>query len=164
MQILFAGCIPHRVAEALPTASSGDVSLPAQTAGEDVCALGFPEIGSQSTTPTVTKGIVSTVPDSQDDDAYIVTDCRVNPGNSGGPMCNFSACIAGMVTKKSRISTREDSYGMVIPASRLRKFLTENLPEKSRQLPSAKDEADAMNLKDINERVSPSVVFIENIQ
>ncbi len=132
--------------------------------GEDVCALGFPEIGSQSTTPTVTKGIVSTVPDAQAEDAYIVTDCRVNPGNSGGPMCNFYACIAGMVTKKSRISTREDSYGMVIPASRLRRFLKENLPEKSRQLPSAKDDANAMNLKDINEQVSPSVVYIENIQ
>ena len=96
--------------------------------GQSVCALGFPEIGSSSTTPTVTQGIASSIPDADDDSGFIVTDCRVNPGNSGGPLCSFNGSIAGMVTAKSNISVRTDSYGLVIPAFRLRKFLADNLP------------------------------------
>jgi S1-C subfamily serine protease len=43
--------------------------------GEDVCALGFPGVMSESITLTLTKGVVSTLPAPDDDDGYIATDC-----------------------------------------------------------------------------------------
>ena len=115
-----------------PLASTG------VSTGEDVCALGFPGVMSQNITLTFTKGVVSTVPGADDEDGYIATDCKVNPGNSGGPLCNFSGSIAGIVSAKSHISSREDSYGLVIPIARVRKFLTENLPADSRKLVTAR--------------------------
>ena len=66
--------------------------------GEDVCAMGFPGVMGQNITLTLTKGVVSTVPGPDDEEGFIGTDCKVNPGNSGGPLCNFSGSIAGMVT------------------------------------------------------------------
>ncbi len=142
----------------LPLAAAG-VAI-----GEDVCALGFPSVMSQNSTVTFTKGVVSTVPDSHDEEGYIGTDCKVNPGNSGGPLCNFSGCIAGIVSAKSHISSREDSYGLVIPADRLRAFLVEKLPRASRKLPALS--ADAANLKadELGKKVAPSVVYIETIE
>ena len=50
-----------------------------------------------------------------------------------------------MVTAKSNINSREDSYGLVIPVDRLRKFLLKNLPPDSRKLPPPS--ARAANLK-----------------
>ena len=133
-------------------------------AGQGVCALGFPEIGSNSTTPTVTQGIASSVPDSDNDAGMIVTDCRVNPGNSGGPLCSFNGSIAGMVTAKSHISVQTDSFGLVIPAARLKKFLAENLPADSAKMPREPTGAATLQLADLNDLVSPSVVHVENIQ
>ena len=31
----------------------------------------------------------------------VATDCKVNPGNSGGPLCSVTGGIAGMVTAKA---------------------------------------------------------------
>ncbi len=132
--------------------------------GEDVCALGFPGVMSESITVTLTKGVVSTVPPPDDEDAFIATDCKVNPGNSGGPLCNFLGGVAGMVTAKSNISSREDSYGLVIPVDRLRKFLLENLPPESRKLPPPPLRTTNLKLSDLAEMVQPSVVYVENIQ
>ena len=92
--------------------------------GEDVCALGWPGVMSQNITLTLTKGVVSTLPAPDDNEAFIVTDCTVNPGNSGGPLCSFRGGVAGMVTRKSQITSHESSYGMAIPVGRLRKFLS----------------------------------------
>jgi hypothetical protein len=132
--------------------------------GEDVCALGFPGMMRQSSTLTLTKGVVSTVPALDDEYGFIATDCKVNPGNSGGPLCRFSGSVAGMVTRKSGITTLEDSYGLVIPAERLRKFLLENLPSESRKLPSGSARTANLKLSGLAEIIAPSVVYIENIQ
>ena len=132
--------------------------------GEDVCAMGFPGVMAQNITLTLTKGIVSTIPGPDDAEGFIATDCKVNPGNSGGPLCDFSGNIAGMVTAKSNLSSKEDSYGLVIPVDRLRKFLAENLPAESRKLPPLPAKATNLKLSDLAEIVAPSVVYIENIQ
>jgi S1-C subfamily serine protease len=133
--------------------------------GEDVCAMGFPGILGQNITLTLTKGVVSTLPDRNVEEAYVATDCKVNPGNSGGPLlCGSSGGIAGMVTAKSHINSREDSYGLVIPVDRLRKFLLTGLPPDSRNLPPPSAEAADLKLSDLAEIVAPSVVYVENIQ
>jgi S1-C subfamily serine protease len=131
--------------------------------GEDVCALGFPGVMSQNITLTLTKGIVSTLPGPDDAEGFIVTDCKINPGNSGGPLCGFSGCT-GMVSAKSCISSLEDSYGLAIPANRLRKFLVEKIPPVSRTLPPEPVRAANFKLSELAEIIAPSVVYIENIQ
>jgi len=133
--------------------------------GEDVCALGFPGILSRNITLTLTKGIVSTLPGNpEDNDGFIATDCKVNPGNSGGPLCSFFGGIAGMVTAKSHNTSSEDSYGLVIPVARLRKFLGENLPADARRPPPQRAKTANLNLSDLAEKFAPSVVYIENLQ
>jgi len=133
--------------------------------GEDVTVLGWPGMMSQNLTLTLTKGVVSTVPDTDDNESFIVTDCTVNPGNSGGPMCSFAGGVAGMVTRKSSITSNQSSYGMAIPVSRLRKFLAEKLP-KDAKMPSAQAGSKGANMKlsELAEKIAPSVVYIENIQ
>ena len=101
----------------------------------------------------MTKGSSAPFPTADDEAGFIVTDCKVNPGNSGGPLCSFSGSIAGMVTAKSHISSREDSYGLVIPVDRLRKFLAENLPADSRKLPPAARRSGEPKLSDLAERL-----------
>ena len=132
--------------------------------GEDVCALGWPGVMSRNITLTLTKGVVSTLPAPDDNDAFIVTDCTVNPGNSGGPLCSFFGGVAGMVTRKSQITSRESSYGLAIPVGRLRKFLTEKLPPDAHMPPAQGAKSANMKLSDLAEKIAPSVVYIENIQ
>ena len=120
---------------------------------------------SQNITLTLTKGVVSTLPAADDNEAFIVTDCTVNPGNSGGPLCSFSGGVAGMVTRKSQITSNESSYGMAIPVGRLRKFLTEKLPHGGPTCRPRKSAKTAnMKLSDLAEKIQTSVVYIENIQ
>jgi len=132
--------------------------------GEDVCALGWPGLMSQNITLTLTKGVVSTLPAADDSEGFIVTDCTVNPGNSGGPLCSFCGGVAGMVTRKSQITSRESSYGLAIPVGRLRKFLTEKLPHDAHMPPPAGAKPANMKLSELAEKIAPSVVYIENIQ
>ena len=133
--------------------------------GEDVTVMGWPGMMRQNLSLTLTKGVVSTVPDTDDNESFIVTDCTVNPGNSGGPMCSFAGGVAGMVTRKSSITSNQSSYGMAIPVSRLRKFLAEKLPKDAR-MPSAQAGSKGTNMKlsELAEKIAPSVVYIENIQ
>jgi len=132
--------------------------------GEDVCAFGWPGMMSQNLTLTLTKGVVSTLPDADNDESFIVTDCTINPGNSGGPLCSLAGGVAGMVTRKSRITSHESSYGMAIPVGRLRKFLTEKLPRDAKMPPALGATAAKMERSDLGEKITPSVVYIENLQ
>lgn len=132
--------------------------------GERVCALGWPGLMSHNITLTFTQGVVSTLPPPDDEEAFIVTDCTVNPGNSGGPLCSVRGAVAGMVTRKSQITSHESSYGMAIPVGRLRKFLAEKLPHDAHMPPAAGAQSANMELSDVAEKVKPSVVYIENIQ
>ena len=69
-----------------------------------------------------------------------------------------------MVTRKSNISTHEDSYGLVIPVDRLRKFLTAKLPADSRNLPPPSAAAVTLKADVLYKKVAPSVVFVENLR
>ena len=97
--------------------------------GEDVCALGWGGAMSQNLNATFTKGVVSNLPAGDDNEDFIATDCMVNPGNSGGPLCSFCGGVAGMVTRKRQSPPGRPAIGMAIPVGRLRKFLAEKLPK-----------------------------------
>jgi len=130
--------------------------------GEAVCALGFPGLltsGSSHSTPVTTNGIVSQVPDANEEAGYIVTNSTVNPGNSGGPLCSMRGYVVGMVTVKMH-----GEYGGAIPAARLRKFLVTHLPADRKALVEPSATAAKLDAEELYAKLSPSVVYIENIQ
>src|SRR5207253_8155216 len=93
--------------------------------GAECTVMGFPLIDRLGAGIKVTRGIVSSGTASEEG-ADIVTDAKVNPGNSGGPMLDRFGNVMGVVTMKSANSRFEDSYGMAISAGRVRQFLGKN--------------------------------------
>jgi S1-C subfamily serine protease len=93
--------------------------------GAECTVMGFPLIDRLGAAIKVTRGIVSSGTARQQG-ADIVTDAKVNPGNSGGPMLDRHGNVMGVVTMKSANSTYEDSYGLAISAGKVRKFLAKN--------------------------------------
>ena len=70
--------------------------------GEDVMAIGFPELFDLPGQASFTKGIVSAmrVDDgsfyANNGEKYIQTDAAINPGNSGGPLVNMKGEVIGI--------------------------------------------------------------------
>jgi S1-C subfamily serine protease len=93
--------------------------------GAECTVMGFPLIDRLGAAIKITRGIVSSGMARQQG-ADIVTDAKVNPGNSGGPMLDRHGNVMGVVTMKSANSTFEDSYGLAISAGKVRKFLAKN--------------------------------------
>jgi S1-C subfamily serine protease len=93
--------------------------------GAECTVMGFPLIDRLGAAIKITRGIVSSG-SAREEGADIVTDAKVNPGNSGGPMLDRNGFVMGIVTMKSANSRFEDSYGMAISAGKVRKFLAKN--------------------------------------
>jgi S1-C subfamily serine protease len=69
-------------------------------AGEDVVALGFPLRGLLATDLHVSKGIVSATAGIWNDTSKLQISAAVQPGNSGGPLLDDSASVAGVVAAR----------------------------------------------------------------
>jgi hypothetical protein len=65
--------------------------------GEDVFAVGFPNPTIQGMEVKVTKGVISSSKGFQDDETRYQIDAAVQPGNSGGPLCDKSGRLVGVV-------------------------------------------------------------------
>jgi S1-C subfamily serine protease/thioredoxin-related protein len=130
--------------------------------GEDVCALGYPGSLSRNLAATLTKGVVSILNDS----GYLVTDCKVDHGSSGGPLCSVASCsVAGMVSAGTvKSGELQETYGLAIPVSTLKKWLLANLPAAAGKLPAPPPKAANAQLSEVVKRFKDSVVYIENIQ
>ena len=104
-----------------------------------------------------------TAPDPDDEKGQIDLDCRINHGNSGGPLCNKRGAVLGMVFAKSMASAEQDSVGMAIPATKLQKFLKKYLPAN---LPASHATASKKPLEwtEVRARMEPSIVRVENLQ
>jgi len=123
--------------------------------GAECTVMGFPLIDRLGGMIKITRGIVSSGSASEKG-ADIVTDAKVNPGNSGGPMLDKFGNVMGVVTMKSANSQFEDSYGMAISAGKVRKFL-----EKNKIAVTVGDIAGAaLNAEEIAAKVKPAAVCI----
>ena len=71
---------------------SDDISI-----GEEAVAVGCPISDMLGESPTITRGVASSVRKSGGVE-YIQTDAAVNPGNSGGPLFNGSGEVIGVNT------------------------------------------------------------------
>jgi len=76
----------------LDMGDSDDISI-----GEEVVAVGCPISDMLGESPTITRGVASSVRKSGGVE-YIQTDAAVNPGNSGGPLFNGAGEVIGVNT------------------------------------------------------------------
>lgn len=70
------------------------------TPGQDVFAIGYPNPAVQGLEVKVTKGVISSGKGLHDDDTEYQIDAAVQPGNSGGPLCDSAGRVAGLIVSK----------------------------------------------------------------
>ena len=99
--------------------------------GDRLTIYGYPDTG-ESPSLTVTKGIVSKF----NNDGYILTDAKINEGNSGGLVVNDDGCFIGI--PEAGYVGKMESYGYIISLDLIKKFMSE--AEKSKV--SLKDESE----------------------
>jgi serine protease Do len=89
--------------------------------GDDIIAVGNP--GGIEFQNSLTKGIVSAKNRRIDNSTvrYIQTDAAVNPGNSGGPLCNLYGQVVGITTAKIN-STLYEGMGFAIPSETIKEI------------------------------------------
>ena len=93
-----------------------------------VAVFGFPLGDDIGRDIRITTGVVSALPD-QSEDRMLLLDCRVNPGNSGGPVLQRDGRVVGMITAKTSAGVGVDSYGMALPSNDLVTFLSRQLKD-----------------------------------
>lgn len=64
--------------------------------GMDVYAIGYPNPRLQGIEVKMTKGIISSKRGLNDDAAHFQFDAAIQPGNSGGPLCDTSGQVVGV--------------------------------------------------------------------
>ena len=138
-----------------PVVEFGDSVLPKE--GAACFVMGYPLLDRMGSNIKITQGIVSGV--APTDPADILTDAKVNPGNSGGPLLNAHGQVMGIVTMKTVASAMEDSYGMAISASRIQKFLAKN---KITITPTTTGKQ-ALNAEEVAAKLKPATVCILSV-
>ncbi|TWT80190.1 putative serine protease HhoA precursor [Planctomycetes bacterium CA13] len=127
--------------------------------GSNIGAFGFPLGATTGRRLKITTGVISALPDASTDGMYLL-DCMVNPGNSGGPLCNKQGQVVGIITAKSEDTEDTDSYGMARPGSDMIQFLKDNLPDFGGTAIATTGEASEWDA--VYETISPSVVMVQN--
>jgi len=83
------------------------------TVGEDIIVIGNP-LGLQATT---TRGIISGIR-NENGSTMLQIDAPVNPGNSGGPIVNYSGEVLGIVTAKMvALGVEGIGFGISLPSA-----------------------------------------------
>ena len=94
--------------------------------GADCVVLGYPMIDQLGADLKITRGVVSSNSQDQGNGADLLTDAKVNPGNSGGPIADKFGNVMAIVCMKSLTTGEYDSYGIGISAGHIREFLRRN--------------------------------------
>lgn len=102
----------------IPIANPASVNV-----GADVIAIGSPGVGRTTLQNTVTKGIISSFRQLENDGLILQTDVAINPGNSGGPLLNTKGEVVGVNTFK--VVGRE-GLGFAVFASEILQMLKEH--------------------------------------
>ncbi len=124
--------------------------------GADCVVMGYPLLDRLGADVKVTRGIVSSSASHDDFGADVLTDAKVNPGNSGGPILDHNGNVLAIVSMKSIATATEDSYGIGISAGHIRKFL-----EKSNIATTPGDPtAPALTTEQIAAQMKPLTVCI----
>ena len=124
----------------------------AQT-GEPVLAIGNPVVGpGKILKKTITQGILSNVERVIDGLPYYQFDASINAGNSGGPLCDHSGRVVGLVT-----FTATDTQGIAfaIPLDKFNtsSFISWNMRATDQKKAAELSQAAALYLKVAQERL-----------
>lgn len=138
----------------LPIAIVGE----AARRGAAVAAFGYPKGDALGSGLKFTSGTVSALPDEANEQMYLL-DLTVNPGNSGGPLCDRRGNAIGMITKKTANIGFEDSYALAVPAADLLQFLAQHLPAGT-QIAAGSTEGGNLDWDEVDQRVSSGVLMI----
>ena len=74
-----------------------EISADEPQPGNDIFAIGYPQPSIQGLEVKITKGVISSSKGLDDDDTRFQIDAAVQPGNSGGPLCDSSGRLVGVV-------------------------------------------------------------------
>jgi S1-C subfamily serine protease len=124
--------------------------------GADCVVMGFPMVDQLGFDLKITRGVVSSSAQDQGNGADVLTDAKVNPGNSGGPVVDKFGNVMAIVSMKSLTSGDFDSYGIGISAGHIREFLGRN----HIHLPAGQETAPPLSTEDLVTRVKPATVCI----
>jgi S1-C subfamily serine protease len=80
------------------------------TVGADVYTIGFPVVGLLGDEPKYSNGTISSLSGLQGDSTLFQVSVPVQPGNSGGPLCNTKGQVIGIITSSAAV---EYFYGKV---------------------------------------------------
>jgi S1-C subfamily serine protease len=123
--------------------------------GERVFAFGYPVSDLLGSGVKLTQGSVAGVPEPGQE-PRIIFDAKVNPGNSGGPLCDECGNVVGMVTAKTNLGPGMDNYGSAVCSDDLKSFLEKTVPGYA--FPEARREK--LEPRGVDGAVSPSVVLV----
>jgi len=124
--------------------------------GADCVVMGFPMIDQLGADLKITRGIVSSSAQDQGNGADVLTDAKVNPGNSGGPIIDKFGNVMAIVCMKSLTTGEYDSYGIGISAGHIREFLQRNHVTVS----SGGETGPQLSTEDMVTKVKPATVCI----
>jgi S1-C subfamily serine protease len=128
--------------------------------GADCIVLGYPLLDRLGADVKVTRGIVSSSANTDVNGADVLTDAKVNPGNSGGPIADDFGNIMAIVSMKTiSESDREDTYGVGISSGHIREFLAKNHVnvEPAATVP----DLHTLSTEEIVARIKPATVCIQ---
>jgi len=131
------------------------LSAAPQARGAEMLALGFPVMNVVGKGLKATRGIVTGLP-SADTGNLMVLDVQVNPGNSGGPLCDKSGRVVGVVAAKTFTERFVQGYGLAIPMQTALSFIRQHVPEFSHREPAE----EKLEWTDVDARISKSTVLI----
>jgi S1-C subfamily serine protease/thioredoxin-related protein len=125
--------------------------------GTSVALFGYPLGDVLGEGIKFNQGVINALPDKGRDGMYLL-DCTVNPGNSGGPLCDKRGLVVGLVSAKTLSGEGVGSYGMARPTNIVADFLKAHLPGFKPS--TGQGAAKLPEWSDVDALVSPSVVMI----
>jgi len=81
--------------------------------GQEVFTIGFPNIQMQGVEPKYTDGKIRSLKGMQDDPSEYQISVPVQPGNSGGPLCDSRAEVVGVIVARLNDMTMLETSGVV---------------------------------------------------
>lgn len=133
------------------------ISIAEMRRGARVAAFGFPLGDAIGQGLKLTQGAIGAPADNTTNKGMMLLDMRVNPGNSGGPLCDARGNVIGLVTAKVG-GGDADSYGLARATPDLIDFLKKNLP--GYVPPVAEEKKEGLEWDEVDRIMSPSVVMI----
>jgi hypothetical protein len=81
--------------------------------GQEVFTIGFPNIQMQGVEPKYTDGKISSLKGMQDDPTEYQISVPVQPGNSGGPLCDANGEVVGIIVARLNDMAMLEAVGAV---------------------------------------------------